>query len=556
MIVSGLLIDLHGPKVLSQERFTQEPIGNELLNRVLDQYYELAIAVSNGEILTLEVDGKNWHIVRIDDASIIVAATQSSDTEKTDLLALKSLHKAFVWKIGSRTVREHRDDFAKLVRRHLMRTAKFVVITSSTISKENHSGRATLRLVQDRVDGVSEAMLVGPYQVGVIHRSFESFQWSDDFEDVDGFAMVVSSDVDEGFYHKTAEVIRSHSSAPIVVVPGSDDELETARKFEDDLDAQLCDSVSEDPVYLVLSLMATTLLIDMHPELARETWAIRYEEEAVSPLQEEEERLGHQAFIVTEKKTGKSVYTYYYESKSRVLERAPNLIAAISMFKIDSSSAKTEVFKTGTLNFIMIESGDLAFTLITGDRDNVDELREKFSFLPDLWADENPDGLACTEDDLYKSPPFTLKLLATLPPEYLLPRMVPFKVKEPDWDRFESEMVRDFLQAVWNSLDGQIDLQRIAYGGGPQMTLGAVHLLRRLGAIDLKVVIRSNDVLKLARQPTAEVRNMYSNLEQILNELDGTKTVSEIARDTGIDNNILITVFTELYKRGIVTLRD
>ncbi|MHA1771014.1 MAG: hypothetical protein ACTSYL_04970 [Candidatus Thorarchaeota archaeon] len=555
MIVSAALIDLHGPKILAQESFYQSAPSIELHNKVLDQFYELAVAVSMDEVLELNVADRHWLIMRLDDVSVIVVQCHGSDADSQDIAALRALKKAFMWKMGEGSVREYKADFVRLAQRHLLRSAKFVIITASDIDVGNHSGKATLRMVTGPGGTAPEPIRVGPYLVSVTHRDFETFQWADDFLDATGFGLVVSPDVDKGFYHKLATQIRSHlQSALILIVPGSDDELEFARQIEDALDAQLCDSVSEDPIDLLLALMATAMLTDMHPELARKTWAIediKYETPA-----SQAEYLGHQAFIVTEKQTGSAVFTYYYEPKSKVIERAPNLITAISMFKLDHSGLnKTSVFTTGTLNFIMIEHNELVFTLITGNRDDVDELREKFSFLPDLWDDENPSDLQCVEDDLYKSPPFTLKLLATLPPEYLLPRMVPFRVKELEWSRFSSEMVRDFLQAVWNSLDGHMDLMRLAYGGGPQMTLGAIHLLRRLGAIDLKIVIRPTDILEKGRRPTDEEYSLYSNLDKLLNEVNGTQTLADIAQRTGIDNNVLITVFTELYKRGIVRIR-
>ncbi|MCF2137759.1 MAG: hypothetical protein K9W43_11060 [Candidatus Thorarchaeota archaeon] len=556
LIVSAALIDLHGPKILAQESFYQSAPSVELHNRVLEQFYELAVAVSMDEVLELNVADRHWLVTRLDDVSVIVVQCHDSTPDTQDITALRALKKAFMWKMGDGSIREYKAEFVKLVRRHLVRPAKFVIITSAHIGVENHSGKATLSMVSEPGGTTREPIRVGPYLVSVKHCDFETFQWTDDFLDATGFGLVVSPDVDEGFYHKTTETIRSHlPSALVLVIPGSDDELEFARQIEDTLDAQLCDSVSEDSINLLLTLLATAMLTDMHPELARKTWAIEkinYE----SPISEIE-HLGHQAFIVTEKQTGTAVFTYYYEPKSKVIERAPNLITAISMFKLDySGSNKTSVFTTGTLNFIMIEHDELVFTLITGNRDDVDELREKFSFLPDLWKDENPDDLQCVEDDLYKSPPFTLKLLATLPPEYLLPRMVPYRVKEIEWDRFSSEMVKDFLQAVWSSLDGHMDLKRLAYGGGPQMTLGAIHLLRRLGAIDLKVVIRPTDILEKGRPPTSEERSLYSNLDKLLGVVDGTRTLSEIAQQAGIDNNVLITVFTELYKRGIIRIRN
>ena len=555
MIASATIVDLLGPKILVQKSFTRKVSTIDEINEVLEQFYELATTVSPDEIMSLNVRGVTWLLARLNETTLLVSKCIGDEFDEADLKGTKAIRTAMRWLIGESSVRARKDDFERLVERHFTRPLKFCVITNSSITSDNYSGQAVMQMV-DRYDGSTpEPIVVGPYRVTIRHCTFDTFQWSEEFLDFDGLALVYSPDVDEGRFREIVETVRKHLSIPIMVVPSSDEELETARQFETMMEIDLCDSVSKEPTDLVLSMLATSMFIDVHPELAREIWVI--DEKVDSLHADEAEPLGHQAFIVTDKRTGSAVYTYYYESKSKVLERAPNVIAAISMFRISSEgSADTSVFTTGNLNFIMIEQGDLVFTLVTGNRTDVEEMREKFSFLPDLWADESPENVEFVHDDLYHSPPFTLKLLATLPPENLLPRMVPYRVTEPEWDRFGSELVKDFLMAVWQSIDGKMDLGRLAFGRGPQMTLGAIHLLKRIGAVDFTIRLRPTDKFVLVRRPDHTERALYSDLDRVLSEVDGKQTLAEIAEKTRIQDNVLITVFTDLYRRGIISLSD
>jgi len=236
--------------------------------------------------------------------------------------------------------------------------------------------------------------------------------------------------------------------------------------------------------------------------------------------------------------------------------RAPNVVAAITSFNMGSTEAnKTSVVQVGNLVYALIEVDDLIFTLVTGPTDNVESLRLQFSFLPDLWKDESPDFLTSSEDP-YSSPPFTLKLLATLPPEEFHGKVKPFRSKEPEWSRFESKEVSDFLHAVWNSLDGTIELSRLANGSGPKMTLGAIHFLKAMGSIQMKLDITETNIPILCGDIDQETRKLYSHLDQIVSLMDGNHTVKQISQETRIQQSVLITVISDLYSRGIVNIED
>ncbi|MHA2360273.1 MAG: hypothetical protein ACXAB5_08365, partial [Candidatus Thorarchaeota archaeon] len=288
-----------------------------------------------------------------------------------------------------------------------------------------------------------------------------------------------------------------------------------------------------------------------------ENWSIDTTIDQVTTSEElVDDGLGHQAFFVVDKRTGEAAYSYYYEEKSRLLEVAPNIVAAISAFKFDPNSpTETSVFQTGDLNYITIERNDYVYTLITGTDADVEALRERFSFLPDLFMDEVPEVID-TPTDLFRSPPFTLKLLATLPPESIPGRMAPSQARVLLWERFENAPLRDFLEVVWKRLDGTLTMSRLVPGKGPEMMLGAVHLLNRLGAIKFELRIGPDDSPVLIGVPDDEVLSLYSRVDEILALVDGNRTIIDIANHLELQPSVLVTVFSELHKREIVTINE
>jgi hypothetical protein len=295
-------------------------------------------------------------------------------------------------------------------------------------------------------------------------------------------------------------------------------------------------------------------LIDMHPELASKKLEIETGIDMEMDIDTKEghvltESLGHQAFFVVDKMTGQAIFTYYYEAKADFLRRAPNVIAAITMFSLDSSEdASTSVFRTGNSIFAMIEYNNLIFTLITGQAEDEDAIRERFSFLPDLWSVQEE----CETDDsdsFYHAVPFTLKLLATLPPEELTSKHIPVQIKEPTWEKFESPEVRDFLKAVWVSLKGSLPMNELVQTSGPQMTLGAIHFLKKMGSIDLRISITETDVPMITGTLDKDLSKLYSHIDMILELTDGKRTILEISKEINIQTSVLLAVFTEFHKR-------
>ena len=99
-------------------------------------------------------------------------------------------------------------------------------------------------------------------------------------------------------------------------------------------------------------------------------------------------------------------------------------------------------------------------------------------------------------------------------------------------------------------------MKKLVPGKGPELVLGAIHLLRRLGAIDCTLRIFLEDVPIVAMSPDDEVLGLYKDLDKILGYVDGNLTIFKIAKEMKLDPSVLVPVFTELHKRGIIIFKE
>jgi hypothetical protein len=134
--------------------------------------------------------------------------------------------------------------------------------------------------------------------------------------------------------------------------------------------------------------------------------------------------------------------------------------------------------------------------------------------------------------------------------------MAPNQKRALLWDRFENPPVRDFMEAVWGRLDGSLTMSLLVPGTGPEMILGAIHLLHRMGAIDFELKIGPDDSPVLLKEPDDEVLSLYSRVDEIIGLVDGKRTIEEIAQELNLQPIVLVTVFAELHKREIITIKE
>ncbi|MFW9786501.1 MAG: hypothetical protein ACFFE2_01655 [Candidatus Thorarchaeota archaeon] len=563
MIVNAVLFDLLGSKELASISFSKEKVTDEFLKHIVDTYYQLMQEDSAREFVTTEIDGRGTCICKVSKMTIIIGVSDTTPISGVDIERMKRVQEASSKNIEQASVRDFKDEFSHIADDLLRERIRVCFIATDDPIYDDKSGTAVDSILQKKAQknrSYSAPLMIGPFGVEVMritHDDLVKADWTEDFSSASLFVLVISPPLPTSDrVEQVVMQIRDKSSSQLVVVPGSDEQLELAREYEDLYGLELSD-VSTQPTYLILSSMAIAGFLDMHPELAYKRWEIDRSIDYVSSIEEsEEEEVGHQAFFVVDRRTGEAAYSYYYDERSRLLELAPNIVAAISAFKFDPASpTETSVFRTGDLNYITIERGHYVYTLITGTGVDVEALRERFSFLPDLFMDEVPD-LVDDPTDLFRSPPFTLKLLATLPPEVIPSRMAPKQARALLWERFENAPLRDFVEAVWNRLDGTMTMSLLVPGKGPEMILGAIHLLHRMGAIELELKIGPDDAPILLKEPDDDVLSLYSRVDEIVGLVDGTLTIEEIATELKLQPSVLVTVFAELHRRQIITIKE
>lgn len=565
MISGAMLYDLLGSKVLASVNFTNTEISDEFLRSVADEYYELIEEDAAKSFISTKILNRAIIVSRVGEVTLIITLSDRDTFSDIEIIRIRKLQWIVTEDIKKSSVRDFKDYFADIARENLGIDLTLCFIMARDLPPQDISGTAVQSLIRCTGDNRKEfgnPVTLGPYSVRSMQLYFDELdrdEFKDNLSNTTIFALVVSGRLIDG--EKVEYVvrrIRSISESSVIVVPSHDDLLEYARDFELSLGIDLCDSVSSRPSHLLLSVLAVTGYSDMHPELARERWSIDSQVDNVRELthEHEEEELGHQAFFVVDRRNGEAIYSYYYEERSRILEIAPNIVAAITSFKIDQQRpAETSVFRTGELSYITIERNQYVYTLITGKDADVEWLRERFSFLPDLFQDEIPETID-DPTDLFRSPLFTLKLLATLPPEELPGRICPIQKHALIWERFEHSSVRDFLEAVWSKLDGSFTISRLVPGKGPELILGALHLLKRLDAISFTMKITPDDAPLIRTQPDSETLALYEQLDTILKFVNGTNTIQQIAMAMKMQPSVLVTVFAELHRRGVVTFTE
>ena len=60
----------------------------------------------------------------------------------------------------------------------------------------------------------------------------------------------------------------------------------------------------------------------------------------------------------------------------------------------------------------------------------------------------------------------------------------------------------------------------------------------------------------LLKEPDDEVLSLYSRVDEIVGIVDGARTIEEIAQELNLQPSVLVTVFAELHKREIITIKE
>ncbi len=546
VIRQAVLYDIRSYKTLVSHSFHVEPTDDTDLENIANAFFETLGDAISDSCIEIEHNQESVLICRVEEFVILVCYPEDGYLEENKQLAnnLASTYRERVEKMGQRPAREL---FTHLVERELRKRRKICFIYTS---KSLQSIKSINRLC-DNLD----AFNVGPYSTFFIRAPYSDISHAEDvLKSSDIVVMVISSEIASNLLIQAIEFLRKNSISMIVVLPETDEDLELAREYEMNYDLILCDSVEVSPSYLTLSILAVTGHIDMHPELAEKR--LKIDGLSKTPTSIESSSSGLQAFFVIDKYLGEPRYSFYYHEKSKILERAPNLLAAISMFKIEPlGSDETSVVQTGELKYAVIEKENLLFTMVTGTDEDIEQIREKFGSLPALYLEDPPNQLMDSED-LYNSPAFTLKLLATFPPKFWPKHYTPIKQSEPEWARFSIPLVREFMHTVWNTIEEKTRLDNLIEGESSGLLLGALHLLELLGYITVSLVLEKNDIPIRLRELTNELKRIYSGLDELFELIDGNQSIDQIAYKASIDLSVVIMVLTELLRQNIISIRE
>ncbi|MFO7836711.1 MAG: hypothetical protein R6V83_08650 [Candidatus Thorarchaeota archaeon] len=564
MLQSVQLLDLRNLQVLAEVSYVEERIEKDSLDDILGQFYEVYEDYNPDIPFVTTIDSRVAYVSPLKENVVLVCLAKKEPADEDELERIRSLGKKLAKRYHEKTSFEPQQILTQLADRFLLKDILLVFFSSKNPAFQNKTGTALSKIID--LKPCQEPISTLPFNIGPYRVQCKILDPIDalgglsqtELNSIDVVSIVFSSsDIKEERVERLAEEIYSELSVPILIVPGSDKELQTCREFEEKYELMLCDSVSEEPLALLLSVMAIAGFIDMHPELAMARWRIESLEPESKPDETsvpDSDMEGHQEFLVIDKDVAETLYAYLYEENTEH-QRAPNVIAAISTFRLDQDSAETFVIRTGLQGYAIVEQENLLFTLITGLDQDLEDIRSRFRKLPALYL-ENPPPPLPNPGDLYAHPPFTLKLLATIPPYSWPSREVPIRSKEPDWDRFRFPMMKDFLHAVWDSINSEADLGDITMGSESKMTLGGLYFLRRMGAIDTELRIYDEDIPVLLHEPHDDFMKQYNELREILEMIDGVRSLSTIADTTKIEISIVTHVFKQMYARGYVDFRE
>ncbi|MHA1485189.1 MAG: hypothetical protein ACTSPR_07720, partial [Candidatus Thorarchaeota archaeon] len=239
MIEAAALYDLRGTKVLASISFSKKAPSEELLQSVIQKFLELAEAETLDRCIQLEVNGWSVCIIQVDEVTLIAGFTSSSEISVDDIAAMQKLDEAFKKRTSETSRRDARQLFDDMVSDCLKTRLSICFFSASSPAPEDKSGSAVATLVKrlsDKFAPYTIPVSIGPYNVAVMrHTTAEvpKTQWTGHLKQVNAFVFVVAPPLPSA--HDLGEVIdriRANSEATILVVPGSDDELEFARRLE------------------------------------------------------------------------------------------------------------------------------------------------------------------------------------------------------------------------------------------------------------------------------------------------------------------------------------
>jgi hypothetical protein len=297
--------------------FNKGEISDDFLQTVKNEYYALVQEDTARSFVVTKVHDRAVCISKVSDVTLVIVISDSDSFSEEEIANLQKFQTTIALEILNSSVRDFKNQFPDVVDQNLRIPLNICFVTAAESSDENKSLMAVDALFEIKAnpgEELSDVIKVGPYVVRVMRIDFPDVvkgNWTPVLSSIQIFALIISKQMSENeIIQEVVLKIREESNGRIIVIPGSDNDLEAARELEIIYGIDLCDTVSPRPVNLLLSAMAYGGFSEMHPELAMQRWAIEPLIHQSQELREEsDESIGHQAFFVVDRRTGEAVFS-------------------------------------------------------------------------------------------------------------------------------------------------------------------------------------------------------------------------------------------------------
>jgi len=198
MIEAAALYDLRGTKVLDSISFSRKAPSEEVLQSVIQRFFELAEAETLDKCIQLEVDGWSVCLVQVDKVTLIAGFASSSEISTDDVAAMHELDEAFKILASETSRRAARKSFNDIVVGSLKKRLSICFFSAALPAPEDKSGSAVATLVKrlsDKSSPYTKPASIGPYNVVAIqHTTAEvpKAKWPDYLKQVNVFVFVVA----------------------------------------------------------------------------------------------------------------------------------------------------------------------------------------------------------------------------------------------------------------------------------------------------------------------------------------------------------------------------
>ncbi|MHA2359625.1 MAG: hypothetical protein ACXAB5_05090, partial [Candidatus Thorarchaeota archaeon] len=246
MIVNAVLYDLLGSKALASINFSRDTVSEDFHQRVVEIYYQLIQEDSARDFVSTNIDGSGTAISRISEVTLIIGVTDNDAVSDDDIERMKRFSEAVMKRVEQSSVREFKEEFTSLAEALLRERIRICFITGEDPSFDDKSGSAVEMLFKTRGQrgrSYTVPAAIGPFGVEIMRISHDEIvktDWSENLSSADVFALIISPPLPTSDrVEQIVMRVRDESSSELMIVPGSDDQLELAREYEEQYGLEL-----------------------------------------------------------------------------------------------------------------------------------------------------------------------------------------------------------------------------------------------------------------------------------------------------------------------------